>query len=1041
VFRVIHILALALSIASTPAFSEPLAPVIPLAEDVASLPLFDRELLLAPKKSGESLSDSALAKRTENLIGESVTAEGKKKIKLNRDAHISALTLLRLRLDASRVARSAGGALVGDDGDIQKIRQAATWVDQAARNFLVTQKQPKARALAQYQHSVALSVLGRMGDAAKLLSESRQSLPSALAVRAEFVLAWYELTGGMIKSDEVDRLKKVAPDLEGALAVSALLTMARIAAGLDLSGNHVRTANHGEAKAALAALNKHLVKLSPNDRIPALAGALGVWKKVDSAPDALMRFPVQVPATWDEDVRDAVVERRALSLSHKGEHEKAARIYRALSSKPIWEHLEPQLDRQQVSLQNMHWSATTAFQIYEQELIRIGSKWNGRVGQQKRPLSQVERKSHKFKVSEAEALVGLVQKLRHELVQRELARAHGPSVAAERRLAVVGMASRWVQVIWGTERPGQKVVESPQGAPPQMEDVLVSLAGLREKSGLQAAAVETWLFASERFPGAKRVPEWLERAVSLQLVLSRWPASPPWVSQTPDQVATPADLVKPRELLLRIMSLQEAHKDNPFSWQRSAQMGHVHLALGREKEAFAVWRSALDKSTAGRDAAEAAGWMLTRYNATKRWSDLESLARFANSSKIACVHKNQNVDALALLGDALYFGGKEAFVAKSWSVAAAKLDEFAQTFRAASVRDEALAYLGRSRFGEKSWKKGVLAYAVLAQDHPRSKWLREALLDGGNMAADLALEEEAATLLRLFVDRFPADTELSRVRDSLVSIYVGQGRFADARVILKRLIADPAITQRNKIEAVTALIAAEERYGDRTSVRDMAKAFFAEPWLDGGSRAFALSVWARGLSIEKNENELRNIESTLVGLGNVGVAGQEALGEIRFLYARSVATRLESDLTREDDLYTKGSLERRKKAWREVKAAYDKTCSAGQASFCAPANLQIAQTAKMTREALSGIMIPPRATEAEEKQLVKGREEFRKLLENEEKSSLDVAGELLRKGLCSPEWIAEVRRAVKGDWRLEPFDDRSANGFIQWTVAPAQARR
>ena len=89
-----------------------------------------------------------------------------------------------------------------------------------------------------------------------------------------------------------------------------------------------------------------------------------------------------------------------------------------------------------------------------------------------------------------------------------------------------------------------------------------------------------------------------------------------------------------RQKLLAIYQKLDQNDPQRISWNSRSHMGLLNLSLKNEEAAFSLWKSTLDISPQGEDAAQASGYMLTTYEKGKRWQELEDFAKYCVSKQI-----------------------------------------------------------------------------------------------------------------------------------------------------------------------------------------------------------------------------------------------------------------------------------------------------------------------------------------------------------------------------------------------------------------------
>ena len=881
-------------------------------------------------------------------------------------------------------------------------KKAALYLRTSARLNVKKNKDAKEAARLKYYEGLAELMVGRWGATADLMRPVVGALAPDLMLRAQFILAMNDLSFGDARSRSkvLDSLRELAGRVPAPAAVAAHLTISRIQAGINSSGVKVDPAVKGW-ESELAQIADLSQGLHPKEREYVTSAIFAVWRAAVGDKGSWMQPPVDPNRLGNPRAGLAIAERQTLENARSGKTDEAIASFETLAKEPSLADIAAKMDIRAMQLGELRYLQKSDAPGFEALVVRI-------IARNKRDSSDVKN------------LQLIARRMYFGLVNAEFAKARQKDSQESLRLSSIDLGQRYLAFY----KDG-----------PEFERLMITVAEVQAYAGKDRDAVDTYLLTRKRFSSSPKVFAYLTAAAALQYKISLWPPKAPWMAMPPK--TNEPD----RERLLSILvdsdgvSVKAGTPRDEAGWARTAQIGLIQLSLGKAEETWKLWVKEVRSTPVGPDALQAAGWTLDAFLEASRWDELESLSRFTLSNELAAVHGPKAVDSREMLRIALFRGGKQALEKKDFTKASAKLEEYVQVFANAADRDEAFQMLARSRAGERLFIKSVSAWASLAKEYPQSKFIKEALLSGGDLSADIAMDNEATWFYARYVAGFLNSPETLRVRDALLALYVGHGRFPEAESLLSRLSTDKNLPEPVRLAAAVKLMSVEELYGDRPKAAVFARQLLAMPGVDRGNQALAYSVWARSLNKDKDQAQLASIEASLVKLGGDGVSVQEALGEIRFLWAESKSNSLMPDVVRPDDLNLKGTLDIRRNAFRAITASYQRVCEAGDRGWCAPALLRLSVLAAQANEETSTIEVPPRATDMEEKKLKTGIEQWKKELAGLERESRSKSRALLDAGLCVPDWIAGVKEGVGKDWQLESFDSRIADGFVQWIVA------
>jgi tetratricopeptide (TPR) repeat protein len=559
---------------------------------------------------------------------------------------------------------------------------------------------------------------------------------------------------------------------------------------------------------------------------------------------------------------------------------------------------------------------------------------------------------------------------------------------------------------------------------PNAEMIRVKIAELWKLNGDHKNAVRSYLELAQLSKDQKKI-QYLNAAISSQRILANWPAVAPWGGMAK---GSPSE----RQQLLAIYSDLIGVYGDRINWDVVSHYGILSLEMGAEDQAFASWNKALSKNPRGPHASFAAGFMMVRYEGTKRWQDLENLARLCMKSGLSPQHRNKVLNPKAMLAMALLEGGKAHFNSGNFKLAVSKLEEFVKGFNTPN-RDEGMFFLASAYRGNADHKKAIETLAAFSQQYPQSSYYRQAMLNGGNWSTAMAFEENAIYFHKGFLRRFGDDPEAKKIRPVLTQLYLGRRLYAEVLHVYQGQVDSRTSSNDERLRAMHGIMTIEASYGsmDR-AVREADRLLSVTQ--NENFVADALNVKTKFYHSKNNFAELGRIESRLATMSN-NQKVQDALSEVRFLLADRNNEQLFSPI---DNLTLKNPLQiiqQRYAAFSKVRSGYEKVCSGGDSAYCAPALNQVARKAEQLLTIVEEVTIPETFDEKTVYGFDREKAKVLNTLASVASKADARASSMIERGFNDPVTTQQVLWQNADDWNFHRVSTEAGHAYIQWPVA------
>ncbi len=539
-------------------------------------------------------------------------------------------------------------------------------------------------------------------------------------------------------------------------------------------------------------------------------------------------------------------------------------------------------------------------------------------------------------------------------------------------------------------------------------------------NGQHAEAVRTYMALKKDATGAK-VQEFLAFAISSQRILADWPLKAPWAG-------VPKKNVEARTALADMYEERFSASNN---WDDLAHHGLLLINVNNNTKAFAAWMKNLEKNPQGPHAELAAGMMMLSYQTGKIWQKLEDVARLAIKAKLTPKVGTRSLDSVALLGDALFEGGREHFAQKRYALAHEKLAEFVKKYKSDKRRPEGLFTLAKAYHMDSKHPLSIETLLALVNDYPGSTYEHDALLFGGEWAMPMAWEDQTIFFYQRFIERFAKDPKVPSIRMVLVELYMGRELYGNAVRLHAQQVEDSRVAKQDRVEGALSIMAIEERYGDaKYAVWGASKA----KEISGNDPiivARVVSFDARRAAKSGDPVKVRNLEAQLSKMNVNERSVVESLAQLRFLMAEKQALETKQEIFNLAQTNPMQTLNAQYQIFQKTAASYDRVCAAGTSTYCGLAMLRLSE---VTRNSLVSIENLSIAQTLDEKTV--------RAFENQKLGIINAIGKtaaradsvalgISEKGETTPESSAEIV-VNNSDNSLERSHGATGSGYVQF---------
>ncbi len=965
--------ALYLSLAAGQGFA--LSPVLPLGKAASDIPMLT-EAVRDPDLAYEPIQDEGEAQRiaAQAKVDADALAKAEPAAKPNL---FESLMKAHTRLSYFYEDVKAGRTEAASSRDLigQITRNRGDGARYASELLKVRPDDPQAIYILGMNQ-----ILNGDGAGFTFLSGKRKLLGADRVHRAEFIAAM--------------RSTKATP----AVRKTLLSAMNSVGASAQVAGYMYIARNEKNPAPYLKNAVQVSTKLPKADRETVVSSALGVWVDRAGSKVNYAKLPFDLKPHADLAVTRAIRERAVLQSSGKNMTE-ALKFYRGIvESTKGTAQLAP-VEERILEIEEMNANSSKSYAGYEKSLVLGLEMMNDGAAMGRGNENAVKESRTRIAQRYRRFVLGLV------------ADAKNPKASKAVRSQAIAIASTYVA---NTAAPADKI------------PLRTEVGRIYALNGQHAEAVRTFMDLKKESQGQK-AQEFLLMAMESQRVLAKWPAQAPWKGLPKENTAA-------RQALA---DMYEERFQATQSWDDLAQHGLLLINVNNGGKAFQVWTKNLEKNPTGPHAQLAAGMMLASYRQSKSWQKLEDVARLSIKAKLNPTFGGHSLDPVALLGDALFEGGKEHFGQKRYAEASEKLSEFVKKYKKDPRRVEGMFVLGKAYHFNNKHPASVETMLALVTEYPRSPYEHDALLLGGDWSIPMAWEDQTIFFHQKFVDHFPTDAKVPALRMSLVELYLGRELYGNAVRAHAAQSEDNRVPKAERIDSAMQVMAIEERYGD------------AKYAVWGANKARELSgndpvIVARTMSFDARRaaksgdfNKIRSVEATLSKMNVRDRNVVESLAELRFLIAEKQATETKQEIFNLAQTDVRRTLATQYGIFQKTQAAYDRVCEVGPSTYCGLAMLRLSESTRNTLSSIENLSIPQTLDEKTVRSFENDKLNVINALGKSSARAESVALGISAKGETTPEWSQEIT-VTNSDNGIERSHGATGSGYVQWMPVKAE---
>ncbi len=954
------------------------SPIIPLPASGSELPLLDMALR-DPELASRRLTDDIYAQRALEEVDaqtkELSLARGNRRLELLSDLYKNEALLAYFFEDLKAGRLNIQGNYGSPE---QKLRETRAALISHATDFARESKDRRAHAV--YHAMVAKYLNGDTSKPDSLLRISKQ-LSKGLQARVQFIVAAAraQRNDSAAKQDIASSIGRMGR--EGSIAGNLLLAKAEAARNSDSYRSYLSRATAGTKS------------LSRRDREKVLAFALNIWKGEEGARADWNRAPLNLKQNRDSDIAKAVAERSALQASAQGNLAPAMRYYRAIVDSNKGQARLTLVTDRILDLEAAQYQQSKNVKPYQKSLIAFQELFSteGVLGANQDAPAKAQ----------AEKI-----RLRHRnLISQMISSGKQASSESRTKSDAINAATVFLN---GHAIEAEKVA---------LKTDIGRLYAMNNQHG-EAVRVFLELKAESQGPA---VQQYLLLAMQSQRVLAKWTERAPWQGLVQGQ--NPA-----RQALAQ---MYEERLQTTGSWDDLAHLGLLYIQLNQTAKAYAIWTNTLQKNAQGSQAQLAGGMMLNAYKKARQWQKLEDLSRIAIKMQMTPMVQSQRLDAVALLGDALFEGGKEHFTAARYEKSSEKLAEFTKVYKTDFRRPEGMFVLGKSYHMSDKHPLSVETLFALVNEYPACPFDHDALLLGGSWSMPMAWEEQTIFFYQRFSDRYARDAKAPQIRMILVELYVGRELYGNAVRAHAAQVADSQVSRVDQIKSALAVMHIEERFGEAKHAYWGANKARELSGNNPQVLAQVLAFEARQAASKNDFAKLRQLETQLSGLGIQDANASEGLALTRFVLADKESEQTKQDIFNLEQTDPYQTLQAQYALFLKSKGSFEKVCAAGTSSYCGLAMLRLSETTRNSLSAIENLSVAQTLDESIVKKFDQQKLAIINVISQTSSQADSIALGISEKGETLPDWSQEIV-VNSSEGNLDRAHGAIGNGYVQW---------
>ena len=838
------------------------------------------------------------------------------------------------------------------------------------------------------------SSMGDLKDNKELI----QSNATTVKAQAAFKDAMSKLSKNLKPAEqnrEIAALRQSSLKLGPKAKTIAELTAARVIGGLSASGNKAGKPTGNWRQHLLSACNA-AAKIDDATHEQIATQAVIIWRRIEGNEASWAIPPIDLKAQRQFEFAKAIIERQALYDWFHGNESSSLKKYRALSVSFNATPIGAAIDLRLIELERAIYRKDKQLRRWQKAIIDTENKYQDK------------------------EFLGAGNEAKVERLTSTIARIHKDLIDSLIKEAVPVKASD------GDRKQAIAAIEAYLGTSiSDAEKIRVRAASgeIQHNGGNHKAAAGTFAALATESTGPKAVDFW-RKAIRSQTILAQWPVDAPWNG-------IPKGDMEPREVLIDMYK----HTDGGTAkdWNTAAQVGLLMIANARAEDAFTFWSDRIQKFPTGLHASRSAGWIVTSRVNAKQWNEVENLGRILVKANLPAIHANKTYRPKDILGIGLLEGGLEALTANDYKKSISKLDEYVKGWRTDARHDQGLYHLALAYHGDKQYRTAVTTLTSYVKSYSKSKWRRDALINGGAWTLALTWEDFVMFFLETHALEYPKDLQSISSLQILSDLYMGREIYDSAIRVMTILVNRNDLEASMRVDVARRLLDTVERRGtpeNAVRIADKIQASFKNESLIS---SMALSVKARIFADRKNISGIVGVEKQMSALDQSQPAIAEMISEVRFLLADgSAKDKFKDQIFSLGTRDPKAQLEKGYAQFTELDRLYKSACLSVRTGWCGPALHRAARLGEEFLRSYDDLVIAKTLDPDEVKEFTSRKKAIVETVENLTIESDEKSLEQVRSGATNPDWTSAILWQNGAEWSKAKFTSDSAAHFIQW---------
>ena len=407
---------------------------------------------------------------------------------------------------------------------------------------------------------------------------------------------------------------------------------------------------------------------------------------------------------------------------------------------------------------------------------------------------------------------------------------------------------------------------------------------------------------------------------------------------------------------------------------------------------------------------------------SRDWSFLISLVERLSKQKVGpTTPKGVPLNYQPMYAEALFNLGKQTYEENKYKIAGKNFSQFIQLFKKDRRRPEALYLMSYSFLLENQTDAGIKGFQELVTKYPSSKHTSDAIITGGEYSVKKNYGKIAIFFYQQYLKLYPKDKKVVQIREILAKILIKEQLYGEAARLYQAQSRSKLADRQTQIKAALAYIEVVEKHGDIDQALPGAKRIRQIGRKDHHAFATALGLEARFAYRGKNLGKIRSLEKELEKLDVKLPAVQQSLGETRYYIARLTFVPI---VNREHNLTIKdpqAAVLKYYENFQNNRKSFDKVCSSGISTYCAPSKLALSNYSLTAIEAMEQVSVNTGLDDGSINNFKLFRNQYLAELASLGKNLEESAKDLADKGTTTKIWKQQIFSNTKEPSRFEKY--------------------